>query len=1018
MACMALAAAAFAVTFPAGAEAQVCASPERFSPQASGYLERARAMRGAGNYAGVIDQLQHLATQNVVLSAADSEEAVFLLADAYYQRGDARCLELLQAFRRNYPASLLARQANMAEADFYFFAHDFAKALSCYDNLDYSSFDKDELPLYTYRRALSMIKTGHYDEALPLLDSIEGNREYSRAAKFYKAYIDYVKGDYRKAYEAFSSLESNSGSSSRGMRARNRGYEPTGLEAEYYMTQIEYVWKKYDEVIDHGRSLLQKKPVEMLVPETRRIVGMSYFKLGEYTTAKTFLQEYTLEAERPAAETVYALGVIDYTEGDYSAAREKFSSLTDLNDAIAQSSYLYIGQCDVKLGDDSAAILSFEKAAKMNYDRNVGETALYNYAAAVTRGSSVPFASSVELLEKFTVAYPNSEYAPKVEEYLATAYYNDKNYSKALANIQKIKNPSKNVLSAKQKILYELGMEAMNSGRASAAAGYLKQAVALGKYDAAIAAQSNLWLGDAEYSQSHFKEARAAYKAYLNSTSGKRDGNRTLALYNLAYADYMLDDYRQAADGFSKALSSSPSLPKALADDARIRMADCRYYTGDYRTALSDFSRAISDGAADSDYATYRRALMYGLNGDTKKKISELSAMESRYPDSRWLASALMEKAQTHASIGQSSEATEAYSALSRRFPQSAEARKATLGLALEYMKGGDRDRAVEAYKEVITKWPSSVEASTANEDLRKYYASVGDLPAYAEFLKTVPGAKQLNVDEMEDLAFDAAETAYADNADNIALLQRYVEQYPDGRHLAAALLDIASSQRGQGKYADAIETADRLISERKFSPQYPEALLMKAEILEEEFPSRKEDALRAYEDLENYGDKEFLPDAYCGIMRTVSDPVRQTEYARKARLSGGLGAEEVEDAYFFEAEGLEKSGDTEEAKRIYKELAGNPKSLAGAKAAVAMGRILLDSGNTSAAEKALLEFTDAGTPHEYWLAMGFIKLADTYRAMGKKSLAKEYLTSLRDNYPDNDDDIREQISKRLKEWK
>ncbi len=60
-----------------------------------------------------------------------------------------------------------------------------------------------------------------------------------------------------------------------------------------------------------------------------------------------------------------------------------------------------------------------------------------NYVAALTRGGKVPFSSSVDMLEGFIKLYPNSEYTPKVEEYLATAYYNERNYTKALASIER-----------------------------------------------------------------------------------------------------------------------------------------------------------------------------------------------------------------------------------------------------------------------------------------------------------------------------------------------------------------------------------------------------------------------------------------------------------------------------------------------------------------------------------------------------------------------------------------------------
>ncbi len=62
-----------------------------------------------------------------------------------------------------------------------------------------------------------------------------------------------------------------------------------------------------------------------------------------------------------------------------------------------------------------------------------------------------------------------------------------------------------------------------------------------------------------------------------------------------------------------------------------------------------------------------------------------------------------------------------------------------------------------------------------------------------------------------------------------------------------------------------------------------------------------------------------------------------------------------------------------------------------------------------------MLEFTDAGTPHEYWLARGFIILADAYSGLGKDYLAREYLNSLRDNYPGEEEDIADMIASRLK---
>ncbi|MDE7442213.1 MAG: tetratricopeptide repeat protein [Muribaculaceae bacterium] len=990
---------------PAGAQAS--ASPERFSPSALGYLERARTMLDAKDYGGVIDQLKMLSTRDTdfslldALSPAAREEYLYMLAEALYQRGDSECLELLMNFEKNYPASPLALKARLSIGDFYFFDHQWAEALQAYDNVDFDRLNRTQLPLYSYRKALALIKTGDYRAARPLLHSIASTGEYRQVARFYEAYIDYQEGDTEKAYTGFSKVDGT----------------VDGLEPDYYLAQIDYSRGDYDKVLQKTLHLLRMKDVDPeMLPETNRITGLSYFKQGDYTNARRFLNAYLKETPGDGApDAVYALGVIDYEAGDYTGASEKFEQLTNLDSDLGQSAWLYIGQCDLKGGNPDAAAMAFEKAAKLNYDPAVTETAIYNYAAALTRGGKIPFSSSATLMEDFIEKYPDSQYTPKVEEYLASAYYNDRNYRKALQSINAIRKPSSNVLAAKQKILYELGMECVANGNPSEGAGYLRSAIELSSHDRAIAAQSQLWLGDALYSMGDYNGAEKAYRNASNQI--KASANRTLALYDQAYSLYMLNDYAAAARSFATALSASPALPSSLSDDATIRRADCLYYTGNYSEAKNLYARAISNGAADADYASYRHAVMTGLGGDTKGKLKELSDMESQYSGSRWIPSAMLEKAMTYEGLGQADNAAKAFRDVSKKYPDASQARKALLNLAVADAKRGRGEEAAEEYKEIIRRWPSSEEAAMANDDLKKYYASTGELREYALFLQSVPGAVRLDNDEMERLAFDGAEIAFTDNSSNITLLQNYVRDYPDGKYLAPALLDIAFSQEKEGKYEEAEATLSRLLADRPHSAQAPEAWLMKAEILEYNL-DRPKDALLAYRALEKAAPQDFGAEAAAGIMRTTTNAAEQLEYARKTRLAGGLSAEQLEEASLIEARALMKMGHQAEAVAILKNLASNPASEAGATAAVELAQYYLDTKQYQLAEKTALDFTDAGTPHEFWLAKGFIALADAYHAQGKTLLAKEYLQSLRDNYPGKQSEILNAISSRLKSWK
>lgn len=977
----------------------------RLSPLAAGYLERARIMMDEKNYAGVIDQLKHLDTQGTLLDPQEKVDFTYLLALALYERGDADCVDMLREFADEYPAQPQAMAARLAAADYFFFAHHFGNALVAYEDIDFARINPADRPLYDYRKALSMVKCGRFDEALPIFERLHDNRKFNLAADYYIAYIDYVKGDYDKAYRGFDSVAERMDSDN-----------PEGLAPAYYMVQIEYTRGEYDNVISHGRSLMQRKPVEELLPEMQRIVGLSYFKTGNPDAAESFLSNYVNNPDlEAAADAVYTLGVIEYDKGEYDTAQRRFASLTDLDNDLAQSAYVYLGQIAVREGDNNAAAISFEKASKMRYDRKVTETAMYNYLAARTRGGSIPFSSSIPLLNDFLRQFPNSKYAPQVEEYLATAYFNEKDYARALESINNIPSPSPAVLDAKQKILYEIGMECMANNRPQLARNYLREAVIIGS-DRTLRAQANLWLGDACYALGDYAASEKAYRDYL--AADRRGDNRTLATYNLAYAQLMQDKYAQAADNFANSLKSSPMLPKRMYDDALIRMADAQYYKGDYKIALKNYTTAIDNDAQDKDYATYRRAVMYGLDGDIKRKLAELSAMPSEFPGSNWLANALLEKGQTYSGLGDTDKAVQAFEELRSSHKQSAQARKGMLNLALTYMQANQYERAEGAYKDVIEKWPTSEEAVIANDDLRKFYAVNGGLSEYAAFLRSVPGAPQIDADEMETLAFEGAETAYADDVTSTALLEKYVTDYPNGRYLAQALLDIATGKDELGEKEDALRFLNNLLDKRGDSQQVPEALLLKAQILEDSGAADRNETLDTYRLLEERGGNDYIAEAYAGIMRNTDNDAERMKYAALVKNSSGLSADQLEEAEYYEASAMLKSGDTKTAAATLERLAQNPKSLTGAKSAVVLGQHYFESGNISGAEKVLTEFTDEGSPHEYWLARGFIALADVYHAKKKDYLAVEYLKSLRENYPGKELDIHDMIETRLKEWK
>lgn len=930
------------------------------------FLSRGRRMMSAGNYRGTIDQLSHIDTENIPLSDADAEEFLFLLGSAYYHTSDPRCLSTLESFVNDYPASVHSRDARIAIADFYFFAHDWRQALDAYRPLDIEAFDATTRDRCAYRKALCMIRCGEYNAARPLIRSLARNKDYQPAATYYDAYIDYAEGRDTEALEKFIRVSRKIGET----ETRNGD---SGLYPGYYIAQILFRKGDWEGCIATSENLIRRGLLPEMELPTARVLGLAYYESCMFDHARGVLESYVDKAGAEAAsDALYALGSCEYSAGELSLAASRFSRVADEDSAIGQGASLYLGQIEARVGSSSAAAMNFERACRMNHDRKVAETALYNYVAARSKGGNIPFDSSVEMLEQFIRTYPHSEYAPAIDRHLASLYYSQGDYDAALGAIRRIPSPSASDLVIRQKILYGAGSAAMSAGSPQRAATLLQECAGIRGADPEIECQANIWLGDALYTLKDHAGAERAYAAA--ETSGLAGRNTPLLNYDLGYALLMQDKFTKAQRAFRKAIAAGLS-PK-LRRDAEMRMADCKYYTGDYAGALTDFAR-LRDGE-DADYALYRHAQMLGLRGDTDGKIRELEMFERQYSSSRWLPNALGELADTYASAGDNVKAAAAYGRMLEKYPVAPGAAKAALGRANALMASGDTDRAVEAYRELLLARPASDEARLADRELRRYHAANHTLPEYAAFLEGIPGYT-LDAADIDDLAYSAAESDWLDNRHDIKGIRDYIARYPAGRHLAEAYSIYAGylSDKGESR-----------------------------------------EALAAYRQLERHGGVSYASEAYTGIMRNADSPEVQLEYARRLRLTGGADADALEEADFYEAAALIESGDPRQMRAgeaALRRLAENPYSLSGARSAVTLARKLLDNGDPAAARDMMEEFTSSGSGQQYWVARGFIVLADAYSALGKGYLAKEYLKSLRQNYPGKEEDIRRMISERLK---
>ncbi len=979
------------------------AQPGIMSSEAAGYLERGKQMYESHNYVGAIDQLEHM--KQLPADASMREQADYYIALSRFERGDEESLAALHRFIDQYPASSMAMEAQMKIGNYYFYRGQWESALLSYSLVRNRSLDLNTDEDLEYRRAYCNLRLGNYREAERQYHELDQSTRYAGASEFYKAYLDYAQGDYDEAADKFRRIPEGS---------------ELGFQSRYYLTQIEYNKKHYNDVIADGSALLDQHGNDYFDAELNRIVGESYYHQGNDRQARTYLRRYLDNPEgEPYRTAAYTMGVLDYRDGNYQAVVDNMLYVTDGSDALAQSAYLYLGQAKRQLNDLNGANMAFQQAAMMDCDRSVRETAYYNYAVGVSKGARTPFDKSVDLFENFINEYPNSRYKDNVEDYLVDAYMGTNDYQRALTSINRINKPGAKVLKAKQRILYNMGVQAMANNRNKEADEYFKQAIAVGNYDKTALNESRLWLAEAKYREGDYKEATKYQQEYVKAID-KSDDNYGLAQYNLGYSLFEQKRYSEAKSAFQNAVASK-QLSADLLADAYNRIGDAQYYARDFGGAQMSYDQAMRQGKGTSgDYSMYQKGMMMGLNHQYEDEISQMDALIAAYPKSDLAPQAMLEKGNAQVLLGKNNDALNTYATLLKNYPKSVEARKGLLQTALVNKSMDKEDAAIEAYKQVIRQYPTSDEAQAAAEDMKLIYADRGQLNEFGKFLNGIPNAPKIDVNEVERLTFEAAENAAIDVRPSIDKMQQYLKNYPSGAYVAKAKYYIARYHYGKGNYNDALAAIDESLQGGGDASYAQDALAMRSDIFTRQ--GKLDEALQSYKELaEKATSDDNRTVAQLGAMRVAKQMGNWNEVRNIAGAlldRGGLTANEEKEVTLDRALSLAQVGNTRDAEVALRTLAKDPSSEYGAQAAYELAQMQYEMGDLKGAEQTVNAFIDKGTSHTYWLAKAFITLADVYHKQGNVSQAREYLQSLKTSYPGKEKEIFNAIETRLNKWK
>lgn len=779
--------------------------------------EAVRLMNDTHYYAASRSLQAYLSQPMLSPAQQTTAEELSLVCDYYLQKPGTA--EHIYDWLEQHPQALGAERLALLRANLMVKQEQYTAALSIYRrNMDrIYDMEQAELEETMICNAIALINNDCIDEADAIIQSMQQCKTHQMDMVYCEGYIKYVRGDYKGALQDFEIVKNNTD------YARNI---PVYM-ADCYLHTGEPA--KSLSLLNNQLPLFSKKLSDIdnkYTDEIHRIRGEAYYDQNNYTKAVEALGQYVYNVEVPRRTALYKLGMSYFNTQEFQKAANALSrSAATANDEMAQNAWLNAGISYVRSQNKKQAQIAFQQASEMTNDKKLQEEALYNYALTLHEGNTMGFGESVNVFERFLNMFPQSQYTSSVSKHLAEVYFTTKNYPAALASINKIQNPSQEILQAKQKVLYNLGVQEFIAGNYQASDTYTNQAMALGSHEAVYIK------GESEYRQGKYNQAINDLKQYLGVTA-RNQNNYGQALYTLGYAYFKQKQYNNANTYFNNFIgTTTANNNKTLKADALNRLADCLYTDRKYGEAYTIYQRALETDKQMGDYSLYQQAFIEGLRGNNQKKVELLSRMGGEYADSQYGADALYEQGRAYIQTGGKNQALQIFNQLIEKYPHSQKARSAGNEIGLIYFESGMTEEALKAYNRVIEAYPNTAEAQTALANLKDIYTDMGKVNEYAELARKA--GKSMDGAELDQMINDAAVRSM-NNGDYAKAYEYYnqLRQQTQSPEMLAGALEGGLRSAFSAKDHDAVvDIATLIIQDRKSSPSLvAEALLYRAE--------------------------------------------------------------------------------------------------------------------------------------------------------------------------------------------
>jgi TolA-binding protein len=870
-------------------------------------------------------------------------------------------------------------------------------SIEYFEKVDVYELTKEDKSELYFKRGYSYLQTKQTEKAKNDFYEIKDiDNKYAKPANYYYSHVAYTEKNYSTALEGFTRLLND---------------ETFGTVVPYYIAQIYFLQGKYEDVIRVAPALLNDSIHAQKAGEINRIIGQSYYHKQQYKEAIPYL----LKGPVASAEDNYQLGFSYYKTSDILNAATYFEKAALNNDSLAQNAFYYLADCYLKISDRAKARNAYFAAYNLNFDKQIREESLLNYAKLCYETGFSPYNDAIKYFQQYIKEYPESIHKEEAYQYLVNCFHSTKNYEGAIRAIEKMDLNDPRLKEVYQRLIYYRAVTFYNNSQVDSAKKYFSASLRLNT-EPVVSAESKYWLGEISYQNKAYNNAISAWQEFQLMQGSVNLKEYDVSNYNIGYAYFMNKNFNEAGISFRKYLLSK-NLDDALkAADANVRTADCYFMAKNFQSAADYYETAIALNKIDVDYSIYQKALCNGLLKNYREKINDLAQLQKQFPSSAYIVSSVFETAESYKLAGDQENAITYYNKIINDYPASPYVSRAIKTVGFLYYNQNKYDKAFSYLDKIVKQNPKSDEAKDAIETIKKIFKEQNKPEELESYMQSI--GSSISVSELDESYWDKAAELYYDKKDCDAAMpemQKYISKFPDGKYITEANFCFAECAYSKGNFADALTSYKFVLSKPRNI--HTETSLAKAAYMLFKDKNYAE-ALPLYQQLKDAAEStQNKLAARLGSMRCAFYTKNYEVCINECNLvmnTEKISPVQLTEVHQMKSISLYETNRKDEAIADFNYVVKNAKSEAGAEAYYYLAQIHFQKKEWKEAEKTINAMINYTYSNNDWNTKGMLLMADVYADKKEYANAEAVLQSVIENA--DKAEFIDQAKKRLQE--